>query len=58
MADIINLKSVRKRRARDEREAAADANRQKFGRSRTERAMQQAEQELEARRLDGHKCED
>jgi len=58
MADIINLKNIRKRKARDEKEAAAEANRLKFGRSKSERVSQEAKQTLEARRLDGHKRED
>jgi len=58
MAEIINLRNVRKRKARSEREALADANRLKFGRSKSERLLQDAEQTLEARRLDEHKRED
>ncbi|MBL8905720.1 MAG: DUF4169 family protein [Rhizobiales bacterium] len=58
MADVINLKDIRKRRARAEREAVAEANRLKFGRSKSERSLQDAEQGLEARRLDGHKRDD
>jgi hypothetical protein len=58
MADIINLKNVRKRKARTEREATAEANRQKFGRSKSERAAQDAKQTLDERRLDGHRRDD
>jgi hypothetical protein len=58
MAEIINLRNVRKHKARTEREALADVNRLKFGRSKSERALQEAEQTLEARRLDEHKRED
>ena len=58
MAEIINLKNIRKRKARAEREMAAEANRLKFGRSKSERTLQEAEQGLEARRLDEHKRED
>ena len=58
MAEIINLKNIRKRKARAEREAIAQAHRLKFGRSKSERTLQEAEQGLEARRLDEHKRED
>ncbi|MFO0991758.1 MAG: DUF4169 family protein [Hyphomicrobiales bacterium] len=58
MAEIINLKNIRKRNARVEREITAEANRLKFGRSKSERKLHEAEQSLEARRLDEHKRED
>lgn len=58
MADIINLKTIRKRKARAEREMTAEANRLKFGRTKHERVLREAEQSLEARRLDEHKRED
>lgn len=58
MADIINLKNIRKGKARDEKEAAAEANRLKFGRSKSERALSEAKQILESQRLDGHRRED
>lgn len=58
MAEIINLRNIRKRKARAEQEAAAESNRQKFGRSKSERARQEAEQSLQTRRLDEHKRED
>ena len=58
MAQVINLRSLRKRKARAEREATAEANRQKFGRSKSESARQEAEQALQARHLDEHKRED
>jgi hypothetical protein len=37
MAEIVNLKRVRKDKARGERESEADANRRRFGRTRAER---------------------
>lgn len=58
MADIVNLKNVRKRKAREAREAAAETNRLKFGRTKSDRALSKAEHELEAQRLDGHRRED
>jgi hypothetical protein len=57
MAEIVNLRQARKGKARAEREAAAAANRQKFGRSKAERAAEAARAKLEAERLAGHKRE-
>ncbi len=37
MAEIINLKQARKARTRRERESEADANRRRFGRTRTQK---------------------
>jgi hypothetical protein len=37
MAEIINLKQVRKAKARRERDSEADANRRRFGRTRAEK---------------------
>jgi hypothetical protein len=53
-AQIINLKSIRKRKARAEREATADANRLKHGRSKHERQHQEAQRSLDDRHLDAH----
>ena len=58
MADIVNLRNVRKRKAREAREAAAETNRLKFGRTKSDRALSKAEQEIESQRLDGHRRED
>jgi len=58
MAEIINLRKARKRKTRDAKEAAAEANRLKFGRSKSERSARKAEEALLSRRLDEHKRED
>ena len=55
MADIINLKHVRKTKARDDASKQAELNRQKFGRSKAEKQLAKAEQQQAANRLDGHK---
>lgn len=54
-ADIVNLRQVRKRKARLEREKAAETNRCLFGRSRAERQRREATKELESRKLDGNR---
>lgn len=57
MAEIVNLRHVRKRIARDAASRAADANRAKYGRTKAEReaeAMQneRSERDLDAKRLE------
>jgi hypothetical protein len=58
MAEIINLRTVRKRKERSEKEAVAATNRAAFGRSKSEKALTKAEQALELKRLDDHKRDD
>lgn len=53
-ADIVNLRAARKEKARAARRAEAAQNRAKFGRSKAERTLDEAQQEQAARRLDGH----
>lgn len=52
MGDVINLRTVRKRKARAEKEDNAQANRVRFGQSKAERRKDAAEKALEARKLD------
>lgn len=54
-ADIVNLRRVRKAKARTAREQQAEANRLKFGRPRVERELDRKKNDLEKRRLDGAK---
>ena len=58
MADIVNLKQVRKQKARAEKDNLAEANRLKFGRSKSEKELLSAKQDLETRKLDAHKRDD
>jgi hypothetical protein len=58
MAEIVNLKRIRKAKIRAEKDEIASANRIKFGRTKAEREKAEAGTELEARKLDGHKRED
>ena len=55
MAEIINLKNVRKQRARADKEVQASQNRVLFGRTKAEKQKQEAEKVLADRRIDGHK---
>ena len=55
MAEIVNLRQARKRRARAEKDAQAEQNRLSFGRTKAEREASAAKAELEARRLEGHR---
>ena len=57
MAEIVNLKRVRKDKARRERISEADANRRRFGRTRAEKqadkdAEERARKSHDARRLE------
>lgn len=55
MSEIVNLRQARKRKVRAEKEAAAAANRAKFGRTKSERKQTEAERARAARDLDGKK---
>lgn len=58
MAEIINLRQARKAKARAGKEAEAAANRTKFGRSKAEKALEAARQQLADRAIEGHKREE
>ena len=58
MGDVVNLKRFKKRAERAESAQQADANRARFGRTRTERALDQqrasrAKDLLDQHRIDG-----
>jgi hypothetical protein len=53
MVEIVNLRRARKDKARQEREAAADANRRRFGRTRAEKTAEEASRERARRDIDG-----
>lgn len=57
MADVVNLRTVRKQVARQKRELQAEANRLAHGISTAERARAQTERDKAARDIDGHKRE-
>ena len=56
-ADLINLRQARKARARAEKGSHSAANRAKFGRTKAEREIKSAADDLDRRRLDGHKID-
>jgi hypothetical protein len=58
LAEIVNLRTVRKRKAREDDAARAEQNRILFGRTKAEKTQSRAETELATRRLDSHKRED
>ncbi len=58
MAEIVNLKRVRKAKARGEKERAADANRAKHGVPKAERDLAKARAEKDAATADAHKLEE
>jgi hypothetical protein len=58
MAEPINLNKVRKEKSRAEAKAQADANAVKFGRTKAQRLLETAREDLAARRLDQLKFDD
>jgi hypothetical protein len=58
MAEIINLRKARKKKARAEKEAEAAENRAKFGRPKEERSQSEAAKDLLDRKLDAHRRDD
>lgn len=57
MAEIVNLRQVRKQKARAEAEKTAAQNRIAFGRTKAERKLTEAERDKAARHVDGHKLD-
>ena len=58
MAEVVNLRQVRKRKARAEKDAAAQVNRARFGRTKSVKELNKAKLALEKKMLDEHKRED
>ena len=52
---VVNLRQFRKSKARAEKDAQAEENRVKFGRTKAEKQLEKAEKEKTRRHLDGHK---
>jgi hypothetical protein len=57
-AEIVNLRRVRKDKARAEEKRAAEANRAAFGRTKAEKSVTKATNDAAERKLDGHRHED
>ena len=57
MAEIINLRAVRKAKDRDAARAKGDENAAKFGRTKAEKSLEAARAEKARRDLDGHERE-
>lgn len=53
MSNVINLRQVRKAKARDDRARAAASNRAKFGRTKAERIADDKDQARQDALLDG-----
>jgi len=58
MADILSLSKARKTRRKAAKEATAQENRVKFGRTRAEKDLDKARAELLAKQTDAHKREE
>ncbi len=57
MAELVNLRNVRKNKQRVEDEKHADENRIKFGRTKAEKKISAALNLLNEKKLDGNKRE-
>lgn len=55
MAEIVNLRQARKRKARSDSQAQAAENRALFGRSKQQKDADKVVRQTEAKRLDGHR---
>lgn len=54
MAEIINLRSVKKAKDRQQARAKGDENAARFGRTKAEKDLERARADLARRTLDGH----
>jgi hypothetical protein len=57
-AEIVNLRRERKRKARTTARAKAEINAAHHGQTKAARTLRSAQDDLETRRLDGHKTGD
>jgi hypothetical protein len=58
MGEIVNLRRFKKSKSREEDARVAEANRRKFGQTKVEKQQRTAQQNLDARKLDGHKLDE
>jgi hypothetical protein len=57
MGDLVNLKQFRKRAAKERSEQEAAANRTRFGRTRSERKLEELRTERASEHLDQHRID-
>lgn len=57
MGDVINLRQARKAKARAEKEAVAQENRARFGRTGAEKRRDTQEKDRDQRAHDGHRLD-
>jgi len=57
VGEVVNLNRVRKRTVRAQAEKEAEANRAKFGRTRTERTIEDAKARRQEALLDQHRLD-
>jgi hypothetical protein len=57
MGDLVNLKQFRKRVAKERSEQEAAANRTRFGRTRSERELEELRSERASEHLDQHRID-
>ena len=55
MAEIVNLRNVRKQKARAAKDVQAAQNRVLFGQTKAEKLRQASEKALAEKRIEGHK---
>jgi hypothetical protein len=57
MADVVNLKRFKKRNEREQSAKQADANRARFGRTKSERALDEHRKDRSSHSLDQHRID-
>jgi Domain of unknown function (DUF4169) len=57
MGDVVNLKRVKKRNEREASAKQADANRARFGRTKSERALDESTKDRASQVLDQHRID-
>lgn len=58
MSKVTNLNQIRKQKARADKRAEADANAAKFGRTKAQKALEQAQADKARQELDRHRRDD
>ena len=58
MGDVVNLKRIKKRNEREQSAKQADANRARFGRTKSERAREEHRKDRTSHLLDQHRIDD